>query len=860
MNLTPLFFLAASLSIPLSANAQEAARRNLPNIAIGNVHRVADSSLVGGFNLGLVSDIDTLHGFQMALLYSRTRKEMRGFSLSPFVTTGMGRSRGFQVGGLVNGVGGEMKGGMLSTVVNVAHAVRGLQLAGFSNIALTPMRGLQVSAITNIAMGVKQGTQVSLLANISAATMRGVQAGAYNYADTLNGSQLGIINVAATHPEGVQVGVFNYTRDTTLAHKIGLINVNPLTHIDYLLSLGNTSKLNVALRFRNRSAYTIVGFGTHYMGLDRKFSGALYYRLGRYVQLAPCWGLSGDVGYYHIETFEQHSTSKPQRLFSLQARVNLDYQVSPALGLFASLGYGDTRYYHHHREYENKLIAQVGLSLAYNHGHGAHVPPPPTVTAEEDSLQRMLYGETPDARRSSPYVWDGPQPRKRYGLAAAETMGINMLVFSFDRFVMNEDFSQVNIHTIAKNLRTGFVWDNDPFATNLFAHPYHGNLYFNSARSNGLSFWQSVPYAIGGSLTWELFAECEPPAINDWMATSLGGSCIGEMTNRISHLILNDSKRGMNRFLREAAAFLIDPIQGFNRILHGDAWDVRTTHYRYHDYKRIPVELNVTLGNRYLADDGGLFRGEHNPYVNVYMQYGDAFNGEENKPYDYFTAQVTLGLSGNQPMLNAAHLLGRLWGTSLTTDNEVEGEFGLFQHFNFYNSEAVKDGTSLTPYRISEAVGLGPGLIYRFPSVGNVSGLKQSIFVDFIMLGGSKSDYYNVIDRDYNMGSGYSFKSKTVMEFPRMGFFAMNVDYYRIYTWKGWENKDLGDDPLYYNVQGDKSNAELFVVNPLFVFNLKGALGFETSGSYFIRHTRYKYHADVRANTFEFRAGLIYRF
>ena len=89
---------------------------------------------------------------------------------------------------------------------------------------------------------------------------------------------------------------------------------------------------------------------------------------------------------------------------------------------------------------------------------------------------------------------------------------------------------------------------------------------------------------------------------------------------------------------------------------------------------------------------------------------------------------------------------------------------------------------------------------------------------------------------------------------------TMNVDYYRIYTWKGWENKDLGDDPLYYNVQGDKSNAELFVVNPLFVFNLKGALGFETSGSYFIRHTRYKYHDDVRANTFEFRAGLIYRF
>lgn len=39
--------------------------------------------------------------------------------------------------------------------------------------------------------------------------------------------------------------------------------------------------------------------------------------------------------------------------------------------------------------------------------------------------------------------------------------------------------------------------------------------------------------------------------------------------------------------------------------------------------------------------------------------------------------------------------------------------FGLFQHFNYYDSEAVKEGTSRVPYRISEAT-VGPGLIYRF--------------------------------------------------------------------------------------------------------------------------------------------------
>ena len=87
------------------------------------------------------------------------------------------------------------------------------------------------------------------------------------------------------------------------------------------------------------------------------------------------------------------------------------------------------------------------------------------------------------------------------------------------------------------------MWDNDKFSTNLFAHPYHGNLYYNSARGNGLSFWQSAPYALGGSLMWEFMGEVEPPAINDILATTMGGICFGEISHRISHLLLNDRSR-----------------------------------------------------------------------------------------------------------------------------------------------------------------------------------------------------------------------------------------------------------------------------------------------------------------------------
>lgn len=76
---------------------------------------------------------------------------------------------------------------------------------------------------------------------------------------------------------------------------------------------------------------------------------------------------------------------------------------------------------------------------------------------------------------------------------------------------------------------------------------------------------------------------------------------------------------------------------------------VRHDYYKYHDYSRIPVAFTVSVGDRYLADEGGLFRGEHNPYVDLWLRYGDAFNGEE-QAYDHFTANVTFGLSGNQPL------------------------------------------------------------------------------------------------------------------------------------------------------------------------------------------------------------------
>ena len=738
--------------------------------------------------------------------------------------------------------------GLISSVTT--EGGHGFQFGGVSNTSGHTFNGLQMGGVSSITQGMDKGLQMSSILNISSKRMNGWQMGTVNYADSLNGAQIGIFNVTRKHPQGWQVGLVNLSYDS-IGHKIGLVNINPATHIDVMTYAGSSTKMNLAARFRNRSTYNVIGVGTHFMGLDSKFSGAVFYRLGQYAQLSPKWSLSGDVGYYHVETFSKNNNDKPERLYSLQARINADYQISSKIGAFASVGWGVTRYYDRNETYRNRPLVELGLT--YRQPRNQH-----------DSWKRAW-----DEKRSKIVFTDStmalPEP-KRYWQAAAEATGINVGVQLFDRYALNSDFAQTTLNSLKRNFTDGMVWDNDFFITNLFAHPYHGNLYFNAARSNGLNFWESAPYALGGSLMWEFLGETEPPAINDVIATTCGGIAIGEMTHRLSRTVLDDRDRGGSRFLREAAATIINPIQGLHRIFSGDAWRVRRDHYRYHDFSKIPVDMSFSVGWRYLADNGALFRGIHAPYVNITLMYGTPVDGERHTtPYDFFDLEMNAAFGGGQPFVNTLNIVGRLWSTPILDKKDMAGEFGIYQHFNYYDAKPIEDGSELTPYRISEAAGFGPGFILSLPQTGAMTKLEQRIFMSGILLGGTKSDYFNVIERDYNMGSGFSVKSKTQIEFGKFGRFMLNAKYFRIYTWKGYEDKDLqafadGTKDLHYlNVQGDRSNAMLLVVNPVMEIHLAKQWSITLSGAYYSRRTFYKYHDMVKANTFETKLGLTCR-
>lgn len=332
------------------------------NIGIGINRHTLDGKLYSSANLALFGNVDTLRGAQVGLFTSVARKEMRGVNIGGFGAMSRGTAYGVSIGSVVTAVDGNMRGLQIAGVTNIARHGNGFQIAGLSNASTSSFRGVQLCGITNISMGIKRGMQIAGVVNVCSSSMRGLQTAMYNYADTLSGSQIGIVNVCVSHPKGVQVGIINYSRDT-VAHKIGLVNVNPKTRIDLMVYGGTSSKTNIAMRFRNKSTYNIIGLGSHFMGIDEHFSGTIYYRIGQYFTLSPRWSVSGDLGYYHVETFEEHSAAKPQRLYSIQVRLNADYSISRLLGVFATVGYGDTRYYSNSHRYRNRMIGEAGLTF-----------------------------------------------------------------------------------------------------------------------------------------------------------------------------------------------------------------------------------------------------------------------------------------------------------------------------------------------------------------------------------------------------------------------------------------------------------------------------------------------------------------
>lgn len=401
---------------------------------------------------------------------------------------------------------------------------------------------------------------------------------------------------------------------------------------------------------------------------------------------------------------------------------------------------------------------------------------------------------------------------KNYWLPVIEVVGLNLGIGAFNAYLMNEDFAQISWKTIGDNFKTGFVWDEDPFLTNQFMHPFHGAAYFNSARSNGLSFWESAPYTFGGSLMWELFMENEPPSYNDIVNTPVTGIILGEISYRVSNLIIDESTTGFERVLRELSSTIINPMQGFNRLIGGDMWRSGKKNNRNN------FDIDLSLGTHNLFIDNKFDQSKTYLMMRVNMDYGDKFDVDANKkPFDYFSlhTEVNVGPDDNIVGILAS---GVLWDNHLDLFKTSQNVIGIYKEIDILINNLYKLSASSATGQIINAIPVTASLR-----------MENFLGISAILMGATNSDYAAEYDKDHKIGPGASAKAGIRLLLKDLGNIHVNYNRYWIHT-----------------LSGEDSDQFVGLLNAGIGVNISNNVSLGLDGLLYERYGEYKYLPDTQ--------------
>ncbi|HJP62499.1 MAG TPA: DUF3943 domain-containing protein, partial [Mucilaginibacter sp.] len=438
------------------------------------------------------------------------------------------------------------------------------------------------------------------------------------------------------------------------------------------------------------------------------------------------------------------------------------------------------------------------LLMAFPFGAGAQLSAPAYNRHTRDSSYHYLQ---PDI------------PKKHFGRAVTELVVAEIVPWTIDRYIRKMDYAKISFKTVGNNLNPGnWAWDNDEFQTNQFGHPYHGNYFFNTFRTNGYSFWQSAPAAFVGSYIWETAAENQAPAPNDFINTSFGGIILGEMTYRLSNKIINNRSRGLKRQASEVLGLLVNPVNGINRLIDGE-WGKIYGNSTDHDSSRLQVEFDLGL-RKFGVNSLNPFAGrDFGWYGRIKLLYGEP---KENfkVPFTNITVLTEFG-QDDTSKLNTVSVYGSLTGWKINGKNNTHLAILSANYDYFHNQAFFYGGQSIRmnlysqfdlpkKFQLNTALGLGPVLLGAVP------------------------DPYLYKGRNYDYGPGFAMSASGVLTFDSKVSFSAN---YR----GGWMK----------TLNGNNSNYFLHAFSNELIFNI--GRGYSVSGEtgYFNLHGNYRDYKDI---------------
>ena len=410
---------------------------------------------------------------------------------------------------------------------------------------------------------------------------------------------------------------------------------------------------------------------------------------------------------------------------------------------------------------------------------------------------------------------------KNFRLAGAQLLLGEITPWAYDKLILNAEYAKISAKSAWNNLSPfSWSWDTDDFGMNQFAHPYHGGTFFNSFRTNGYSFWQSVPAAFAGSYLWETFGENEPPSINDIINTGFGGVIMGEMTYRFSNLLVNNESVGFKRQVNEVLGFIVNPMNGFNRIVTG-RWGKPVFDKSKKDTTLLHTDFDLGLRNFNANRKGSSYEW----YGHLRLLYGDPFY-HLRTPFSHISLNIEFG-NDDSSQVSLVNVYGSIAGWTMKADKTFEQSAMLTANYDFIRNQAFAYSAQsirfnlCTNFRLSHKLqintiaGAGPVLLAAVP------------------------DNYGYKDRYYDYGSGIAVQGSTDIKVGEQ--FTVNLHYRGV---------------LIKTLNGNPSDYFLHVFTGDIDYQILKHIAFCLEPGYFNLHGHYKYYTDVDATYLYLRLGI----
>ena len=400
-----------------------------------------------------------------------------------------------------------------------------------------------------------------------------------------------------------------------------------------------------------------------------------------------------------------------------------------------------------------RVVATVALLALVPRLAAAEGPPPsaPISSGAQPLKLQPPFGATDDHGGAVWYRLSPPfadprfqsfafEPRKNTWLALGEVVGINFGMW-FVSYWAGNDFSKIGFDTIGQNFQKGWIVDTDPYWVNSLGHPYEGSAFYTAARSTGHGFYESFGFAFLGSVIWEQFMETQSPSVNDQITTPIGGALLGEVLYRMHRLIL-DSAGAKPGGWREAAAFLVAPMAGFNRWATGD---------KYRGELLLPpswmgqFELGMVIGGSATDRRTGATEKTVGPWgsVGFHVLYGVPGTPDLRlrQPMDHFDVNFSLAFTGKAEPSASLLIRGLVVGDRIDRGDDFGGLWGLFASYDVIGVPVFK----------ATGAGVGPGvtLMKRWSRFE----LHGTALAEFLPWGGGGS-METLFTRDYHYGPG----------------------------------------------------------------------------------------------------------